>query len=63
MWHNVARDHVISIFSAREFVIKDSFMQRDLLKVRSLFREKEFSSTLLRDASCSLKMFSRSYQK
>ena len=32
---------MISIFSAREFVIKDYFVQCDLLKTRSLFREKE----------------------
>ena len=32
---------MISIFSTREFVIKDSFGQRDLLKMRSFFREME----------------------
>ena len=38
---NEAHDFVILIFSTREFVIKGFFMQRDLPKIWSLFREVE----------------------
>ena len=45
-WHILARDFVIWIFSVRESVIKESFVQRDLLKMRSLFRERVFKCVI-----------------